>query len=336
MISTDLNKRPLWKYPKTLRKLGLTPPAVLLLLAIGMIPMFATSQYTLRLFITASMTAILAMGFDFTNGYIGICNFGYAAFWGVGAYTSAILVKQLSLATPMGLLAAFVLTAFMGVLIGLLTIRLGGIFASCMCWFISLALLALARNLVGLTGGSSGYAATFFFPGASYEGYFYLVFGFLVLIYIGLSYIINSKAGLAFRAIGQDNEAAGSCGINHVWYKIFNFSLSCGIAGLVGAVYIHLVGIMTPTSMSNDKTVEIMAISFIGGRGTLWGSILSAIVLIPVLESAKSLMEWRQILYGLLMICIMIFYPGGMAGLLLDLKKLFLKLIGKVARVKQN
>jgi len=320
------------KYPRVLSRLGLTPPGILLLLAIGVIPLFTSDQYMLRLFITAGMTAILAMGFDFTNGYIGICNFGYAAFWGVGAYSSAILVNALHIPIPLGLLAAFVVTAIMGVLIGSFTIRLGGIFASCMCWFVSLALLALARNLVGVTGGSSGYSAAFLFKGASYEPYFYLVFGFLVLVYGVLSYIINSKAGLAFRAIGMDNEAAGSCGIKHVTYKIFNFALSCGIAGLVGGIYIHFVGIMTPDSMSNDRTIEIMAISFIGGRGTLWGSVLSAVAIIPLLELSRSLLEWRQILYGLLMIAIMIFYPRGLAGLLTDIKNLIVKLVNKKSK----
>jgi branched-chain amino acid transport system permease protein len=241
-------------------------------------------------------------------------------------------VKALGFPTPLGLLSAFLITAVMGVLIGSFTIRLGGIFASCMCWFVSLALLSLARNLVGLTGGSSGYSATFFFDGASYEPYFYLVFAFLFIIYAVLSYIINSKAGLAFRAIGMDNEAAGSCGINHVIYKIFNFSLSCGVAGLVGGLYIHFVGIMTPGSMSNDRTIEIMAISFIGGRGTLWGSVLSAVILIPLLELSRGLLEWRQILYGLLMVLIMIFYPYGLAGLLTDLKRLIHKLVSKIGK----
>lgn len=310
------------RYPVSLRRLGLSPLGILMLVIVGCIPLFTTNQFTIRLFITACMTATLAMGFDFTNGYIGICNFGYAAFWGVGAYTSAILVKSAGLPLPLGLLAAFLVTAVMGVLIGCLTIRLGGIFASCMCWFVSLALLALARNLVDLTGGASGYSATFMFPArAGYTPYFYVIFAVMVAVYIGLTYIINSKTGLAFRAIALDNTAAGSCGINHITYKIFNFALSCAIAGLVGALYIHFVGIMTPKSMSNDRTVEIMAICFIGGRGTIWGSVLSAVALTPLLEATKDLLEWRQVLYGLLMILIMIFYPRGFAGLLLNLKE---------------
>ena len=84
------------KYPQILRKLGLTPPAIILLLAVCLIPLFVNDQYILRLFITASMTAILAMGFDFTNGYIGICNFGYAAFWGVGAYSSGFWTSRMN------------------------------------------------------------------------------------------------------------------------------------------------------------------------------------------------------------------------------------------------
>ena len=76
--------------------------------------------------------------------------------------------------------------------------------------------------------------------------------------------------------------------------------------------------------MSNEKTTEIMAICFIGGRGTIWGSVISSLVLTPILEQAKDLLEWRQILYGLLMILIMIFYPHGMAGLVEKVRSLVL------------
>lgn len=304
------------KWPKALGNLGLSPVMLVIFAAVACLPLFTDNPFTLRLFITAFMTATLAMGFDFTNGYIGICNFGYAAFWGVGAYTSAILVKDFHVPLPLGLLGAVALTAIMGALIGCLTIRLGGIFASCMCWFVSLALLALARNLVDLTGGASGYSATFMFkPKMGYLPYYYLIFAVMLGIFLLLSHFTHSTMGLAFRAIALDDKAAGSSGINHIKYKIINFSISCAIAGLVGAFYIHFVGIMTPTSMSNEKTTEIMAICFIGGRGTIWGSVISSLVLTPILEQAKDLLEWRQILYGLLMILIMIFYPHGMAGL---------------------
>lgn len=321
------------KWPTTLRRAGLSPLGILILVIVAVLPLFNDSPAVLRLFITAFMTATLAMGFDFTNGYIGICNFGYAAFWGVGAYTSAILVKDCGFPIVLGLLCAFLLVGLLGLAIGALTIRLGGIFASCMCWFVSLALLALARNLVDLTGGASGYSATFMFrPKLGYVPYYYVIFGVMAVVYIVLSWITHSNMGLAFRSIALDNTAAGTCGINHVKYKLINFALSCAIAGLVGALYIHFIGIMTPKSMSNDKTTEIMAICFIGGRGTIWGSLLSALVLTPILERAKDLLEWRQVLYGLLMILIMIFYPRGVAGILENLRdKLEARFSGKKA-----
>ena len=319
------------KWPGFLTRLGLTPVMMVIFVIVAIIPLFVKSPFTLRLFITAFMTATLAMGFDFTNGYIGICNFGYAAFWGVGAYTSAILVKDCHRPMAVGLLGAILLTAIMGLGIGALTIRLGGIFASCMCWFVSLALLALARNLVDLTGGASGYSATFMFkPKLGYVPYYYVIFAVMVCVFLLLSWLVHSTMGLAFRAIALDGKAAGSSGINHVRYKLVNFAISCAIAGLVGALYIHYIGIMTPTSMNNERTTEIMAICFIGGRGTIWGSVISSLVLTPVLERAKDLLEWRQVLYGLLMILIMIFYPRGFAGVATRVKELAAeKLFGK-------
>ena len=121
------------RWPKALGNLGLSPIMLIVFVVVAGLPLFTDNPFTLRLFITAFMTATLAMGFDFTNGYIGICNFGYAAFWGVGAYTSAILVKDFHVPLPLGLLGAVALTAVMGALIGCLTIRLGGI--SCTAGF---------------------------------------------------------------------------------------------------------------------------------------------------------------------------------------------------------
>jgi branched-chain amino acid transport system permease protein len=127
--------------------------------------------------------------------------------------------------------------------------------------------------------------------------------------------IIRSPVGLAFRAIGQNYDAAQASGVNPTRYKLLNFTISSACAGLFGGFYAHYVGIVTPDVMSMGYTLEIMALSFIGGSGSLLGGVFAAFLLIPLFDSLKRLMEYRLILYGALLILVMIFYPAGLSGL---------------------
>lgn len=304
--------------PTVLRRLadfGLPPAALALLGALLLVPVFVRDEFILRLLISALMFGGLAMAFDFTAGFINIVNFGYAAFWGVGAYVSALLVVRLGwspwLAMPAGALAAGVL----GFLLGLLTIRLGGIFASCMTWFVALALMTIAGNLVELTNGHAGLTSPLLLDTTRNWPYFYLILGEVVAIYVLLMAIIRSRVGLAFRAIGQDLEAAGSSGVDAVRYKVLNFTISCTIAGLIGGFYAHFIGVLVPQVLHTSHTVEILAIAYIGGRGTIWGALVAALIMVPLMEYLKDLMEFRMILYGLMMIVIMIYYPKGLSGI---------------------
>ena len=132
---------------------------------------------------------------------------------------------------------------------------------------------------------------------------------------MGLRAIIKSHIGTAFRAIGQDIQAAQASGINVTKYKIMNFTISCAIAGILGGFYAHFVGIITPTVMNTSHTVEVMVLSFVGGRGTIWGGLIAGLIMIPGMEYLKGLMELRLLIYGVLMIVVMIFFPSGLAGL---------------------
>jgi branched-chain amino acid transport system permease protein len=103
--------------------------------------------------------------------------------------------------------------------------------------------------------------------------------------------------------------------VNPTRYKLLNFTLSCACAGFFGGFYAHFVGIVTPDIMDTGHTLEVMALSYIGGSGSLLGGIFAAFLLIPIFDSLKRLMEYRLIIYGLLLILVMIFYPAGLAGL---------------------
>jgi branched-chain amino acid transport system permease protein len=309
-------KFPWPRLPRAFQTVGLTPPALVLWAALAVAPLFIRDEYVLRLMVASLLFGTQAMAFDTTVGFINVVNFGFAAFVGLGAYTSALMATRLGLSPWLGLLAGPVVAGVLGFVTGVLTLRLRGIYAAVMAWFVGLTLMGLATVLVDLTRGKLGLNVPYFFDSPSLRPYFYLLLPMSFGIYLLLRWITGSHIGLAFRAIGQNFDAARASGINPTYYRVLNFTVACSLAGLLGVFYAHYIGIITPSIMETKLTVEVLALAYIGGRGSIWGGLLAAFLVIPVFESMKSLLEIRLILYGLFLVLTMIFYPGGLAAVL--------------------
>src|SRR6056297_1291937 len=298
-----------------LAKSNYTNPGLALLIVLAFVPLFVSDQYILQLLISALMFGTLAMAFDFTVGFINVVNFGFAAFWGIAGYTSALLATKLGVSPWMGIFAGFLVAALLGFFVGLLTLRLHGIFAAVMAWFTGLALMSVITNWTSLTRGPLGLMSPMFFDTMDRQPYFYVILVMAAFSLVVLLAIANSKIGLFFRAIGQDEDAAKASGVNPVHYRVLNFTVSTAIAGLIGGFYAHFMGILTPSVMKTSQTIEIMALAYVGGRGSVWGSLIAAMIFIPVLTYLQPLMELRLIIYGVVLIAVMIFYPGGISAL---------------------
>jgi branched-chain amino acid transport system permease protein len=280
----------------------------------------------IRWMIMGAFLAAQAVAFDFTAGYINVVNFGFAALLGLGAYTSAILANtspvlmvQPGLSPWVGIWAGAILAGLVGLLLGMLTLRLRGIFAAVMAWFVGIALMGLVRNLTDLTRGPLGLHPHAFLETDSNRPYFYIILAMLLVVYVTLRLVTKSHFGLAFRAIGQNFEAARASGINPTKYRVFNFALSAFFAGWLGGFYAHYFGALTPqTLMHTSKTVEVLAIAYIGGRGSLWGGIAVAFPFVFFIEFLRSnlteLPGLHLVIYGVLMILVMVYYPDGLAG----------------------
>lgn len=312
-----------------LSRVGFTPFGLIVFIIIALLPLVPpfNQQHILRWLVMGAFLGAQAVAFDLTVGYINVVNFGFAAILGVGAYTSAILANKLPflLIHPgwspwitiwIGALAA----GLIGLLLGLLTLRLRGIFAAVMAWFVGIALMGLANNLTKITRGPLGFSPRPLLETTSNLPYFYIILAMLLGIYIISRLVTNSYLGLAFRAIGQNIDAARASGVNPTRYRIINFTLSCVFAGLLGGFYAHYFGSLTPkTVMHTSKTVEVLALVYIGGRGTLWGGVAVAFPFVFFIEYLRSnlteLPGLHMVIYGVLMILVMILYPGGFAQL---------------------
>jgi branched-chain amino acid transport system permease protein len=290
--------------------------ALALLAVLPLVPPF-NQEYLIRWLISAAFIAALSIAFDFTAGYISIVNFGFCAIMGLGGYTSAILAERIGLTPWIGMLMGALNAGVLGFMIGIVTLRLRGIFAACLAWFFGLALMGLATKMVWLTRGPLGLRVDRLFAAASNLSFYYLILAMMVAVYVTTRWVTRTKMGLAFKAIGQNMEAARTSGINPVYYRIVNFTLSCTLAGWLGGFYAHFYGILTPDVMHTAKTVEVLAVAYIGGRGSLWGGAAIAfpfIIAMELLRSSLSNMPGiNLVIYGLMLMLVMIYYPGGFA-----------------------
>lgn len=326
----DKTNTNIWqRFVNLLDKVGFSPLGFFLLLIIIALPYIPPfdQEHILRWMITGAFLAAQSVAFDFTAGYINVVNFGFAAILGLGAYTSGILantrptiILQLGISPWIGIWVGAIVAGLLGFLLGMLTLRLRGIFAAVMAWFVGIALLGVVNNLTDLTRGPLGMAPPSLLErGAGNRPYFYIILAMLLVVYITLKLVTKSNYGLAFRAIGQNFDAARASGINPTKYRVFNFTLSAFFAGWLGGFYAHYFGSLTPqTLMHTSKTVEVLAIAYIGGRGSLWGGIAVAFPFVFFIEYLRSTLTelpgLHLVIYGVLMILVMIYYPAGFSG----------------------
>ncbi len=312
-----------------LGRIGLTPLGLVMLVIVAILPLVPpfNKEHYIRWLTMGAYLAAQAAAFDFTSGYINVVNFGFAAFVGLGAYTSAILankapflIVQPGISPWIGIWIGALVAGVLGLLLGMLTLRLRGIFAACMAWFMGIALMGLARNMMDLTRGALGLHPPRLLDTPENLPYFYIIFVMMLVTYISLRLVTKSRMGLAFRAIGQNLDAARASGINPTKYRVINFTLSCMFAGWLGGFYAHYLSSLTPdTVMHTSKTVEVLTMVYIGGRGSLWGGMAVAFPFIFVMNYIRSnfseLPGLHLVIFGALMIVVMIFYPGGFSAL---------------------
>jgi branched-chain amino acid transport system permease protein len=296
---------------------------IALLALLILIPPLAHHPYITTIFISALMFGILGAIYDLMIGYAGLANFGYAGFIAAGAYGSALANFHYGISPWFGLLIGGFCGGLMGFLTGLITLRLRGLYLGLTTWFVAEALRFTISNTPGYTRGVLGLAVAPFpnLLGIDFERgqllhYYYLLLLLGAVILIAMQLLVSSKIGLAFKAIREDQLATESLGLNTTKYKLINFTVACCCTGVIGSFYAHYLGILTPTpeEFGVPRTVEILTIAYVGGRGTLWGSLFAAFLLIGFQEYFRELEAWRLVLFGVLLILVMLFAPKGLAG----------------------
>lgn len=290
------------------------------------LPPLLNDTYITHLLIVSLLFGAFSVSFDLGAGFLGIANFGFSGFVGLGAYFSALSATRLFISPWLGLLIAGAVSAVLGLFVGFVTLRLQGIYLAVFAWLLAETLKFLIANLVEITRGYMGLLVPSFpqvdlgfsqidFGALNRLPVYYLMLVLFFIVY-GVSYLtIKSKIGLAWRAIKQDEVEASVIGVNVLKYKVINFAFSCFLAGLLGSFYAHYIGILTPDILGIAITVEVLTYVYVGGRGTLWGGVLASFMFVFLMELIRPLMVWRFVIYGALLVITLILFPNGISTL---------------------
>ncbi len=286
------------------------------ILVIGvLLPWTVRSEYFLHLFILAAMFALLASYWNMLDGYLGLIHFGYAAFVGIGAYGSAILSMRCSCPVALSILIGGSMAAVIGGLMIIPCLRMAGFSTAIVTLAFGEIMRIISTSWTSLTKGEMGlWGIPPIFEGTSKAPFIYLIFGLLAVGLVVLGVIIRSTMGLAFVAIRDDEVAASTTGIPTDRTKIVGTTISCFVAGIVGAFYAHYILTITPWLFGIGYTIQIMAMSLFGGKGTFLGPLAGAFVLVFVSESFRFLADYRLLIYGMLIIATVMIFPEGLAG----------------------
>jgi len=290
---------------------------LLFCLILLLLPLATSDGYTLRVLILASIFAIFAASWDLLSGFTGQMNFGHALFFGVAAYTSALININVGLpppvTIPLGALAAVVA----GLVIGIPCLRLRGPYLALATLAFPLILDGIVRAIPSVTGGELGLSGISPLSGSRMGDYYIAVVLMLALGFI-MWKISDSKTGIIFHAIREDEVTARASGINTTRYKLLAFCLSGLFAGIAGGLYVHFVKIAGPSTLELLLSFQVIIWTVFGGIATIYGPIAGVFILYPLTELLRVTSEIRMLVFACIVLLVLLFMPEGAANWVRD------------------
>jgi branched-chain amino acid transport system permease protein len=305
-------------------------------LIVAMIPLVTEMERsTLTMLNLIVIYAIVAIGFNILLGYAGQISLGHAAFMGLGAYISAYVTSNLEVPFLVSLLLAGVIPLVVGLILGLVALRLEGHYLAIATLGFGVALQQTFKEWIGFTNGFSGARAVtpeiFGYALREREHYFVLVVIVCVLLILFAHNLLSSKTGRALIAMRDSEHAAQAMGVSLFKYKLIAFALSTFYAGIGGALYVHLIRFTEPNQWGVDLSLNLLAMVVIGGLASIPGSVLGAAFIVFIPEFVKDI-EWLQniknvasIFTGVALVLVILFFPHGLARIGTQLKATLLK-----------
>ncbi len=285
-----------------------------------LVPQLLTDAYWLQVLVSAETVAIAAIGLYITFGMSGQVSLGHAGFYAIGGYATALLVTELGAGLVVAVVASALMAALAGLIVGFPALRLHGHYLALATLGFGQVVVLVLLNWVELTGGAVGIRgvdpAVFGELRLRTPEHWAMVVGVLVVVVMFLATQLRASSfGRAMHAV-RDSEIAAECmGVSPSRVKLLAFVIGASLAGLAGALNASYITYVSPGTYTLQLSVAMLAMVVIGGAGSPWGAVIGAGLLTFLPEVLRPLQEYYLLMYGLLLLLMVDFAPGGLLGL---------------------
>ena len=269
--------------------------------------------YELSLATVVCINIIQAIGLNLITGYCGQISLGHAAFYGIGAYTTALMAKA-GFPGPVSLLAAMLLSGAVGAMVGLTSLRVREDFLAITTMGVGFLFLGIVRQQERFLGGELGISSIPSF-GLGKLGFFGLTLTLVILSVAFSLYLKKTWMGFAFEAVADDEDTARVLSVNVSAYKLVAFALGTALAGLAGGLYCYFARFIVPDDFGFITSISVLSMVAVGGIGSVYGVILGTALLTLMPDFFRFISDYKLFVYGALLFAVMRFAPEGLAGL---------------------
>ena len=284
-------------------------PFIISIVVIGIVYLLCSaniiSRYNQGILTSICINVVLVASLNLTAGYLGQLTLGHAGFMSIGAYSAALLTKDILAAMPIqisfwvALLISGLVAALFGALVAIACLRLKGDYLA----IITLAFGEIIRNIltnINIVGGAKGYM------GISRFVSFPLSLS-VAIVCVGIIYLmIHSQQGRYIKAIAVDEIASASSGVHTQYYKVATFVIAAFFAGVAGCLYAHYMGNLAPKVFDYNMSIKLLVMVVLGGMGNLFGGVIATIVLTALPEMLRAVSDYQMLAYSLVLIIIML------------------------------
>ena len=276
--------------------------------------------YEISLATVVGINIILALGLNMITGFCGQISLGHAAFYGVGAYTCALLAKA-GTPVPLSIAAGMIAAGAVGLVVGLASLRVRHDFLAITTMGVGFLFLGIVRQQEILGGelGISGIPSS----GLGKIGYLVLVLTLVALFTAFSLWIKRSWMGFAFDAVADDEDTARVMSVDVGSFKLVAFAMGTAMAGVAGGLYTYFARFLMPDDFGFITSISVLSMVAVGGIGSVFGVIVATIVLTLMPEFFRFISDYKLLLYGALLFAVMRFAPDGLAGLAQSLVERF-------------
>ncbi len=270
------------------------------------------SAYEISVISVIGINVILAVSLNMISGFCGQISLGHGAFYGAGAYAAALAMVHVG-NPALALVFAAIIGSLLGIIVGFASLRVRTDFLAVTTIGVNFLFTGFVRKQHWL-GGEMGISNI---PGSGLGalGNMVMILVFAAATVVFSLYISRSWMGFSFRAVGEDEDAAATLGINAGAYKLAAFGIGTALAGLAGGLYAFFTQFIVPDAFDFILSVMLMAMVVIGGIGSTWGVVVAAVVLTLLPEAIRFVNDYRLLVFGGLLVLVIRLAPGGVAGI---------------------